>query len=296
MSKPNVDTIVVHYTATYGDQPLTAADVDKMHRARGWQMIGYHWFIRRDGTVEQGRPETMIGAHVANQNTGKIGISWAGGLDRATGPNKGVDNRTPAQTKALIALIRDLLKRYPGAKVVGHRDLAATQCPGFDVPAWWASVQKQAAPAPVTVKPTAPVKTPGLGEETVHVVRPGETWWSISRLHGLALADLLAGNGATEATPLQVGRKLNVAPPPPKTVTKEVVPTEVEREVESKTGRWQWITGMFGGGGLGIGALAGFNWQTIVAGGGVVIVMLIVILLLRRQLVGAVKEIRQGLA
>lgn len=79
-------------------------------------------------------------------------------------------------------------------------------------------------------------------------------------------------------------------------VPKPMVPEAVDDQVKEKTGRWQWLTGLFGGGGLGIGALAGFNWQTIVAGGAVVIVMLIVILLLRRQLVGAVKEIRQGLA
>lgn len=134
--------IVVHYAATYPDQNITAADIDLWHRQRGFNRIGYHWFIRRDGTEEQGRPEHVIGAHVANQNTGKIGICWAGGLDRATGPNVGHDNRTPAQTETLIRRIRDIKRRWPAAEVVGHRDLAATQCPGFDVRAWWASVEQ----------------------------------------------------------------------------------------------------------------------------------------------------------
>lgn len=133
-----VTHIVVHYSATYSDQNTTAADIDRMHRERGFDKIGYHYFIRRDGTVERGRKETEIGAHVGGQNTGKIGVCWAGGLERATGPNVGVDNRTPAQTNSLISLIKDLLTRYPGAKVVGHKDLAATQCPGFDVQKWWA--------------------------------------------------------------------------------------------------------------------------------------------------------------
>lgn len=150
--------IVLHYSATYEDQNLTVKDIDKMHKARGWKGVGYHWVIRRDGVIEQGRPESQVGAHVGGQNTGKIGICCIGGLNRKTGPNLGVDNRTPAQIKSQIKLIRECLKRYPGAKVVGHRDLAPTQCPGFDAIPWWASVQKGNGP---TDKPViTPVPTP----------------------------------------------------------------------------------------------------------------------------------------
>lgn len=144
-----VTHIVGHYSATYPDQNITIADVDRWHRDRGLAMVGYHYFIRRDGTVERGRPEDRIGAHVGGQNSGKLSICWAGGLDRATGPNVGVDNRTPAQRQASITLIRELLTRHPGAEVVGHRDLAPTQCPGFDVISWWAEAQRPPA-APLT--------------------------------------------------------------------------------------------------------------------------------------------------
>lgn len=206
--------VVVHYTATFEDQMLTAADIDKMHRQRGWKMIGYHYIIRRDGTVEPGRPETMVGAHVAGQNTGKIGVSWIGGLDRATGPNKGVDNRTPAQTEALIKLIRSLLKKYPGAKVVGHRDLASTQCPGFDVQTWWAKVQKKKTPDnPVDVS-KAPAKSPNLGEQKTHRVAKGDTWWSVSQLYGMPLDDLLRANEAQSSDRLLIGRDLSLVAPP----------------------------------------------------------------------------------
>jgi N-acetylmuramoyl-L-alanine amidase len=121
MPMKNISLITVHYSATYGDQNTTAADIDRMHRQRGWSGIGYHWFIRRDGTVERGRPESQVGAHVGGRNSGNIGVCWAGGLDRATGPNKGVDNRTPAQRAALVTVIRDVLSRHPRARVVGHR-------------------------------------------------------------------------------------------------------------------------------------------------------------------------------
>jgi N-acetylmuramoyl-L-alanine amidase len=130
--------IVVHYAATYPDQDITAATVDKWHRDRGFARIGYHVFFRRDGTREQGRPFSQTGAHVGGQNTGKIGICYAGGLERDTGPNVGVWNPTPAQEAAMIAEIRALKERWPDAEVVGHRDLAPSQCPGGDVRAWWA--------------------------------------------------------------------------------------------------------------------------------------------------------------
>lgn len=299
MSK--ITHLVVHYSATYADQNLTVKDIDRMHRERGWQMVGYHYVIRRDGVIERGRPETMVGAHVANQNTGKIGICCIGGLDRATGPNKGVDNRTPAQVDSLIKLIRDLLKRYPGAKVVGHRDLASTQCPGFDVQAWWAKVQKKASPEPKPADPAAPAKTGHLGEQKAHVVQKGETWWSIAQMYGLGVADLARANGASPADTLVIGRTLTLVIPPvvvevQTMVDKPVVPPAVEHEVEQKTGWWQKITGLFGAGGFGGGLLWGVEWQTLLAIAGVTVVVLLLILLLRRQIVGAVKEIREGLA
>lgn len=164
MSMNTITHIVIHYSATYEDQNLTVKDIDKMHKARGWKGVGYHYVIRRDGKVEVGRPETQVGAHVGGQNSGKLGICAIGGLNRATGPNKGVDNRTKAQIESQIKLIRDILKRHPKAKVVGHRDLAATQCPGFDVGRWWAGVQKQKRPAPAPVPKDAPVVTPGIHE------------------------------------------------------------------------------------------------------------------------------------
>lgn len=79
-------------------------------------------------------------------------------------------------------------------------------------------------------------------------------------------------------------------------VEKPVVPPAVEQEVEQKSSRWQWLTGLIGSGGLGLGWLAAMDWQAVLAGGAVLVVMLLIILLLRRQIVGAVKEIREGLS
>ena len=75
----------------------------------------------------------------------------------------------------------------------------------------------------------------------------------------------------------------------------EIVPPRVEEEVKKKTGLWQWLTGLVGGGGLGLSWFAGMNWDALIAFGVVILVMLLVILLLRRQIVAAIKEIREGL-
>lgn len=152
-----IHTIVVHYSATYADQDVTRDDIDKMHRERGFREIGYHWFIRRDGTLEEGRPESVMGAHVRGHNAGTIGICYAGGLERATGPSKGVWNPTRLQEDTMAQLIADIQKRHPTAtRVVGHRNLTATQCPGRDdVAAWWEMAKLR---APVLGPASAPVK------------------------------------------------------------------------------------------------------------------------------------------
>lgn len=128
-----ITAIVLHYSATYPDQDFGVADIRKMHLARGFRDVGYHYVINRDGTVQRGRPKSEIGAHVSGHNANTIGICCIGGLERATGANVGVDNRTDAQKQATVSLVRELLARYPGAEVLGHCDLGPTQCLGFDV-------------------------------------------------------------------------------------------------------------------------------------------------------------------
>ena len=160
-----IHTIVVHYSATYPDATVTREIVDKWHRDRGFREIGYHWFIRRDGTLEEGRPEGTLGAHVRGHNSGTIGICWAGGLDRATGANVGVWNPTQAQIDCMVRLIHDIQGRWPDARrVVGHNDLAATECPGLPrggVARWWAEHARSApsAPAPSTTPLAAMFRT-----------------------------------------------------------------------------------------------------------------------------------------
>ena len=145
----NVAYLVQHYSATPVENDYTAADIDQMHRKRGFNEIGYHYFIRKNGRVETGRDLSQAGrfeqgAHSKGENDTSIGICIEGGV-RAGSPNVGFDSRTPAQLKAQIKLIRKLMVRFPNAAVMGHRDMpgAATQCPGYDAARWWASVKDE---------------------------------------------------------------------------------------------------------------------------------------------------------
>jgi N-acetyl-anhydromuramyl-L-alanine amidase AmpD len=148
----NIRRIVIHCTATREGQDIDAATIRRWHLRQGWSDIGYHFVIGIDGEIERGRPEEIAGSHVRGFNTGSIGVVYVGGLDAQ---GKGKDTRTPAQQDAMAQLVRDLLASYPGAEVVGHRDLSPDrdgdgvverhewlkECPCFDVRSWWAGVR-----------------------------------------------------------------------------------------------------------------------------------------------------------
>lgn len=156
------DTLVWHYTATYDDQDIGALEIDVMHKARGWSEIGYHAVVRLNGARENGRSVFKMGAHIGGQNFGKLGYVTVGGLKHATGPNVGHDTRNREQIATQIEMTRETLNRWPTIKrIVGHRDLASTQCPGYDVAAWWASVNGQTV-APKPPAPDAPAVTYAL--------------------------------------------------------------------------------------------------------------------------------------
>ncbi len=135
--RESTDYIAIHCSATGPKQNIGAKDIDKWHRAKGWACIGYHYVIRRDGTVEEGREESVIGAHVENWNAHSIGICMVGGVD-ANDIKKAENNFTKEQFASLKQLLVDLKHRYPKAKIQGHRDFpkVAKACPSFDVAEW----------------------------------------------------------------------------------------------------------------------------------------------------------------
>ena len=125
-----ITLIIIHCSAVRPRQQSSAQDIDRWHRQRGWKGIGYHFVVRRDGTVEPGRPIEKVGAHCKNHNSHSIGVCYEGGLNEAGQP---ADTRTPEQKKALRQLIKTLRARFPRALVVGHHTLDPLKsCPNFD--------------------------------------------------------------------------------------------------------------------------------------------------------------------
>ena len=123
-----ITLIIIHCSAVKPDQMSSAAQIDTWHRQRGFHLgIGYHYVVRRDGQIEPGRPEWMIGAHCRNHNAHSIGVCYEGGLDIRGQP---ADTRTEAQKAAMRRLLEELHGRYPCAFILGHRDLN----PGKDCP------------------------------------------------------------------------------------------------------------------------------------------------------------------
>ena len=133
-----VTRIVVHCSASPPRVAArqTIADIDRMHRSAplNWSMVGYHMFIRRDGTVEFGRPFGRIPAHVRGMNRGSIGVCLAGGVDHELRPLPG-GGYSPQQWTSLERVLKGLCLLYPEAVCLGHHDHegVAKACPCFSV-------------------------------------------------------------------------------------------------------------------------------------------------------------------
>lgn len=144
--RTRTDLIVVHCAATKPSMDIGAREIGQWHRAQGWLSIGYHFVIRRDGQVEEGRPHDVVGSHVKGFNERSIGICLVGGIDDQGKPE---DNFTDDQKAALHALLWRYTSGieheglYADLPVVGHRDLdSGKACPSFDVQAWLKSLQE----------------------------------------------------------------------------------------------------------------------------------------------------------
>ena len=146
-----IDSIIIHCSATRAGQDLRVKDIDRMHRQRGFAQIGYNFVIDLDGTVENGRPLSIDGAHCntngfsgVSYNKHSIGICYIVGLDSNGHP---ADTRTEAQKNALRDLVAKLCKEYDIIELLGHRDTSpdlngngevepaeyVKACPCFDV-------------------------------------------------------------------------------------------------------------------------------------------------------------------
>lgn len=145
-----INKIIMHCAATPEGREYTSDQISNWHKERRFssylnakgekRYVGYHYLIHLDGTIEACRPESVTGCHTSGQNTGSIGICTIGGV--AADGRTPKDTRTPAQKEAILKLLKELLGRYPGAEIYGHRDFAAKACPSYDARAEYRNLNK----------------------------------------------------------------------------------------------------------------------------------------------------------
>ena len=132
-----ITQLIIHCADTPAIMDIGAEEINDWHIARGWSAIGYHFVVRRDGTIEKGRDLDNdgdvleeVGAHAAGHNAHSLGVCMVGG--------KGGFNFTARQMRSLDFIIDDMVQRFPDIEVLGHCDLANVdkECPQFNVRAW----------------------------------------------------------------------------------------------------------------------------------------------------------------
>lgn len=158
--------LVLHCTATPEGREVSAADIRRWHtsappRGRGWKQVGYTDMIHLDGKVERlvnnNEDANVDPWEITNGAKGYNGISrhivYVGGLEATTnsrgqivtkldsnGHSIAKDTRTAAQLRAMAAYVKDFHKKFPDVKIIGHNQVAAKDCPSFNVPAWLRSI------------------------------------------------------------------------------------------------------------------------------------------------------------
>lgn len=136
----NPKKIIVHHAESSN---CSVYDIDRWHKNNGWCGIGYHYFIRKDGSIWTGRPEDWTGAHCIPDNTSSIGICLEGRL--------GQEEVTPVQYDSLLHLIKDIESRRGKLPVYGHKERDNTDCPGnFPLNKLRADLEGEIKPNPTT--------------------------------------------------------------------------------------------------------------------------------------------------
>lgn len=174
------DTLVVHHTAGPVMRPGQAYPA-RVKSTQYYHMylrskstppkqdfidLGYHALIDSPGVIYQGRPFNVVGAHVGGQNTNKIGVSLFGHFGDYKNGVAG-EEVPPAALASLITLLTYLAYTYkiPPERIVGHKDLASTACPGDKLhallPAIREEVRRRLEAPPPPAPPPPPPPVPG---------------------------------------------------------------------------------------------------------------------------------------
>lgn len=180
--------IILHHAEATS---CTPEQIHQWHLANGWSGAGYHFLVRKSGEVFRLRPEGKVGAHASGANSDSIGICFEGRYQSETMPQ--------AQIDAGRELVSYLKGKYGISKVLRHKDVCSTDCPGANFPfdaiasgsATTAAASKP-APAPAA-KPAA--KPASRGQQWIRDLQAecNKQGFSKQAVDGIAGPNTLAG-------------------------------------------------------------------------------------------------------
>jgi len=132
-----IDAIILHCTDSTDDGSIGAEEIDQWHKERAktepWshyidhngvvRYIGYHYVVKRDGNVDQARPESEVGCHCKGMNKSSLGVVWVGRTHMAA-----------RQKPAVVQIVAELCVEHAlsAADVYGHCQFSKKTCPNFD--------------------------------------------------------------------------------------------------------------------------------------------------------------------
>lgn len=119
----NPREIIIHHAEASN---CSVEDIHAWHKNNGWAGIGYHYFVRKDGSIYKGRPDNAIGAHCLGNNTNTLGVCFEGAYNNEIMPTE--------QLNAGRELIAYLKNEYLITEVGKHKDYMSTDCPGNNFP------------------------------------------------------------------------------------------------------------------------------------------------------------------
>jgi len=126
----SVKEIIIHCSATREGQDIPVEIIKDWHLARGFNDIGYHFYIDLNGVIYKGRDIDKIGAHCKGRNRNSIGVCYCGGVEADGKTPK--DTRTQEQKESLLHVLKTIKAMYPESMIYSHNEFAAKACPSFD--------------------------------------------------------------------------------------------------------------------------------------------------------------------
>lgn len=125
-----IKKIILHTSDSPDSMDIGFKEINQWHYENSWMSpsgisCGYHYIVRRDGSIEKGRPDSEVGAHCYGQNKTSIGVVWVGR-----------DRPTMRQNITLTRLLRYLINKYKLSTpdIYGHKEYdEGKTCPNLDM-------------------------------------------------------------------------------------------------------------------------------------------------------------------